>query len=76
MKFIPTLSYVQIGNWNQSNLIRALNSTGIDHAFNTHQHSRYQYAGNDTVKEQLSTILNKLILKLYAIMHANTKTLK
>jgi hypothetical protein len=76
MKFIPTLSYVQIGSWNQSNLIHALNSTGIDHAFNTHQYSRYQYARNDTVNEQLSTILNKLILKLYAIMHANTKTLK
>jgi hypothetical protein len=35
----------------KANLIRALNSTGIDHAFNTHQHSRYQYAGNDTVEE-------------------------
>jgi hypothetical protein len=36
---------------NQSNLVHALNPTGISHAFNTHQRKRYQYAGNDSVEE-------------------------
>jgi hypothetical protein len=36
---------------NKANLVHALNSTGINHAFNTHQRRRYQYAGNDTVEE-------------------------
>ena len=35
----------------ETDLAHALNSTGINHAFNTHQRSRYFYAGNDTVEE-------------------------
>jgi hypothetical protein len=37
---------------NQSNQVRALNPTGIKHAFNTHQLKRYQYAGTIRLKNK------------------------